>query len=186
MEIEIQSKTSNPLLNRTEIQFIIHHDGEGTPKRELIRGELAEKLKVKKEHIIINDMKSSFGSMNTSGYAKVYTSAEKVKTGEREHLLVRNTLMAPKQKVKKEAKPPMEKPETPAKGEEPKPEEPSDKPPEESSKPMEPTEEKPEEPATQPAPESTKEPTQQEQADEKKTEEPAKPKEEQPSEEKKE
>ena len=45
MEIEIQSKTNNPLLKRTEVHFTIHHDGGKTPKRELIRSELAEKLK---------------------------------------------------------------------------------------------------------------------------------------------
>ena len=77
MEIEIQSKTNNPLLNRTEVHFVIHHKGEGTPKRELIRSELAEKLNVKKENIMVNFMKSSFGSTETLGYARVYKSVEK-------------------------------------------------------------------------------------------------------------
>ena len=74
MEIEIHSKNENPLMKRTEIQFTIHHESEKTPKRELIRGELADQLNAKKEHIFINFMKSSFGSTDTVGYAKIYKS----------------------------------------------------------------------------------------------------------------
>ncbi len=42
MEIEIQSKNDNLFLARTEVRFIIRHEGEGTPKRELVRSELAK------------------------------------------------------------------------------------------------------------------------------------------------
>ena len=71
MEIEIQSKTDNPLLGRTEVRFVILHEGEGTPKRELVRSELAEKLNAKKETIMVDHMQSSFGSRKTIGYAKI-------------------------------------------------------------------------------------------------------------------
>ena len=130
MEIEIQSKTNNPLLNRTEVHFIIHHEGESTPKRELIRGELAEKLNVKKENIMINYMKSSFGTTDTLGYAKVYKSLKEVKAGEREYILIRNNVLV---KEKKSAK-------------------------EEKKKPVEPPEEKPEEGEKKPAEEATVKP----------------------------
>jgi small subunit ribosomal protein S24e len=82
MEIEIQSKTDNLLLGRTEVRFVIHHEGEGTPKRELVRSELAEKLNAKKETIMVNDMHSSFGTRKTIGYAKIYKSIEDAKKGE--------------------------------------------------------------------------------------------------------
>jgi small subunit ribosomal protein S24e len=110
MEIEIQSKSNNPLLNRTEVHFIIHHEGENTPKRELIRGELAEKLNVKKENIMINFMKSSFGTTDTSGYAKVYKSLKEVKAGERDYILKRNNVLVKEKKAVKEEekKPPVE------------------------------------------------------------------------------
>ena len=39
MEIEINSKRNNPLLNRTEVYFTVKHSGEGTPNREIIRSE---------------------------------------------------------------------------------------------------------------------------------------------------
>jgi len=106
MEIEIDSKRNNPLLNRTEIYFTIKHEGESTPNRELIRSELAEKLNVKKENIIVNTVDSSFGRQEISGYAKVYSSISKVKDIESEHILKRNKLIEGEKKpVKKEGAP---------------------------------------------------------------------------------
>ncbi len=102
MEIEIESKKNNPLLNRTEVYFVIRHTGESTPRREVIRGELAGKLGVGKENIIIDHMTSDFGIQKTKGYAKVYSSAEKTKAEERNHLLKRNNLPMKKAEKKKE------------------------------------------------------------------------------------
>lgn len=102
MEIEIQSKVDNLLLGRTEIRFMILHEGEGTPKRELVRSELAEKLNAKKESIMIDAMHSSFGSRKTIGYAKIYKSIEDAKAGEADFILKRNGL-GTKKKAKKEA-----------------------------------------------------------------------------------
>jgi small subunit ribosomal protein S24e len=102
MEIEIQSKTNNPLLGRTEIYFKITHEGEGTPKRELVRSELAEKLNVNKENIMINYMRSEFGAMETLGYARIYKSLEEALSREKEHILKRNKAIKekePKEKI---------------------------------------------------------------------------------------
>jgi len=102
MEIEIQSKNDNLLLGRTEIRFVILHEGEGTPKRELVRSELAEKLNAKKETVMVNRMHSFFGSRKTVGYAKIYKSIEDAKKGEADPILKRNGL-GTKKKPKKEA-----------------------------------------------------------------------------------
>lgn len=103
MEIEIDSKKNNPLLKRTEVYFTVKHAGEGTPNREIIRSELADKLNSKKENVIINIIKPGFGIQETTGYAKVYSSFEDLKGLEREHILKRNKLGETK-KDKKEAK----------------------------------------------------------------------------------
>jgi small subunit ribosomal protein S24e len=103
MEIEIQSKNDNLLLGRTEVRFMIRHEGEGTPKRELVRTELAEKLSVKKETVMIDMMRSSFGERKTVGYAKIYKSIEDAKAGEADPILKRNGL-GTKKKPKKDAK----------------------------------------------------------------------------------
>ncbi|MBN1281090.1 MAG: 30S ribosomal protein S24e [Candidatus Thermoplasmatota archaeon] len=103
MEIEIQSKTDNLLLGRIEVRFVIRHEGEGTPKRELVRTELAEKLNAKKENIMVSFMHSHFGARTTVGYAKIYGSVEAAKAGEVDYVLKRNGL-GTKKKAKKEAK----------------------------------------------------------------------------------
>ena len=102
MEIEIRSQRNNSLLQRTEIHFVIHHDGEGTPRRELVRSELADQLKTKKDHIIIDHMKSGFGIHQTIGYAKMYSSVEKAKQGEEKHLIKRHTPGSKEEKKPKE------------------------------------------------------------------------------------
>lgn len=113
MEIEIQSKIDNLLLGRTEIRFMVLHEGEGTPKRELIRSELAEKLNVKKETIMVDSMHSSFGCRKTLGYAKVYNSIEDAKAGEADYILKRNGLGTKKKRKKEATKEGEEKKEAP-------------------------------------------------------------------------
>jgi len=103
MEIEIDSKKNNPLLKRTEVYFTIKHAGEGTPNREIIRSELADKLNSKKENVVVNIIKTGFGIQETTGYVKVYSSLESSKGIEREHILKRNKLGETK-KDKKEVK----------------------------------------------------------------------------------
>ena len=93
MEIVIDSKRNNPLLNRTEIYFTVKHEGEGTPNREIIRSELAEKINVNKEKVIINTVQSSFGTQEISCYAKIYPSLNQSKDIERNHILKRNKLI---------------------------------------------------------------------------------------------
>jgi len=105
MEIEIESKRNNPLLNRTEVYFIVKHPGEGTPNREIIRSELAEKLNVKKENIIVNTVQTGFGTQKISGYAKVYSSLQKTKELEQDYILARNKLIEVGKKEKKGAAP---------------------------------------------------------------------------------
>jgi ribosomal protein S24E len=123
MDIEIQTKTKNPLLNRTDVHFIIVHTGEQTPKRELVRNELAEKLKVKKDQIIIDNMQSHFGLSHTQGYAKVYKNTKEAQSFERNHILKRNHAAPPQDKAKEE-KPAEETPPKPKKPEETPPSEP--------------------------------------------------------------
>ena len=131
MEVEIDSKKNNPLLNRTEVHFSIQHEGEKTPNRELIRNELAEKLNAKKENIIINYIQSSTGIQKSIGYAKVYSSVKNAEEMERKYILKRNKISGKKEKKEEEKKPE----DKPARVEEPPKEEKSSKePPKEEKK----------------------------------------------------
>lgn len=153
MEIEIESKKNNPLMNRTEVFFTVKHKGEKTPNREIIRSELADKLNTKKENIIVNSINSSFGTQETTGYAKVYSSLQKAKDLERDYILKRNKIGVTEKKKeekdgeKKEEKPIEEKTEE-------APSEPSKEEPE--TKPETPSEEKQDEKTGEPAEEPPK------------------------------
>jgi len=120
--MKIDSKRNNPLLNRTEVHFTIQHQGEKTPNREIIRSELAEKLNVKKENIIINDIQSSSGIQKSIGYVKIYSSVKIAEEMERKHILKRNKIGGKKEKKGGEktetAEEPTKEEEKPAEGKE--------------------------------------------------------------------
>lgn len=104
MDIEITEKKNNPLFNRTEVHFTINHEGEGTPNREIIRSEIADKLNVKKENIIINNITSSFGIQKSRGYAKIYSSPKNIENLERKYILNRNKSAQKEKKKEDESK----------------------------------------------------------------------------------
>ena len=103
MELEIQEKHENTLLSRIEVHFVLHHPNSPTPKRENVREELSKTMKVPKERVVVDHMKSSFGVHDTKGYAKIYPSKEEAMKVERDYLLKRNKLE--EKPAKKEEKP---------------------------------------------------------------------------------
>ena len=107
VNLEIVQKKENALLKRTEVTFRVTHPKEKTPQRGAVRDKLAASVTGKKEGIVIDYMRSRFGSATTVGYAKVYESAEAAKKMEPLHVLVRNGLA---EKKKKEAAAPAAKP----------------------------------------------------------------------------
>jgi small subunit ribosomal protein S24e len=123
MKIEIEEKQKNPLLNRTEVHFAIMHENEPTPSKETIKEELAKELKEKKENIVIDYIKSCFGSQKSVGYAKIYKSIEDAKRIEPKYILRRNLLI---EAPKKEEKAPAEEKKVEEVKEEPKEEKPAE------------------------------------------------------------
>ena len=124
MELDIKNKRENPLLNRIEVQFIVSHPNSPTPKRDHVRDELSKAMKVPKDRVIVDNMKSSFGVHDTKGYAKIYPSKEIAMEIERDYLIKRNKLEAKPEKkeplTSKETKAEEEKPaEAPAEPEKP-------------------------------------------------------------------
>lgn len=118
MDLEIVSKDENQLLERTEVRFKATHVDESTPQRDAVREKLASLLKVPKERVIVDSMRSEFGKMETIGYAKVYKTKEAAGKYEREHILIRNKLKEKAAPVKKGAPAAEGKPPTEAKAEE--------------------------------------------------------------------
>lgn len=106
-ELEVLEKKENPLLKRTEIRFKLTHAGEKTPQRGAIRDKLAATVG-KKGAVVVDYMRSRYGSATTFGYAKIYASDDEARKSERDYLLKRNGLYVEKKKgepKKKEEKP---------------------------------------------------------------------------------
>ena len=107
MELEITENNDNPLLNRQEVQIVIKHESDATPKRNQVIKNLSEQLKAKKELIIIDHLKNKYGKTETEGYAKVYSNKETMNLVETKPSLDRhkNIDSKPKKEKKAEAAP---------------------------------------------------------------------------------
>ncbi|MFH0816720.1 MAG: 30S ribosomal protein S24e [Methanobacteriota archaeon] len=97
MEIAIDGKRENLLLNRVEVDFTVAHVAEPTPKRDQVREELAKLLKVTKDRVVVDHMESSFGKGESAGYAKIYKSKDEAVRLECDYVLVRNGLAQKKE-----------------------------------------------------------------------------------------
>jgi small subunit ribosomal protein S24e len=106
MDIKVLEEKKNPLLQRREVKFSVSHN-LGTPSRDDIKAKIAAYLNSKPELVIIDNMKSEFGKRETKGYAKIYETAERLKSVETEHIVQRNEK---KKEAKKEGEAPKEAP----------------------------------------------------------------------------
>lgn len=91
-DLEIVQKRENVLLKRTEVTFRLTHSKEKTPQRDAVRDKLAAQVGGKKEGVIVDWLRSRFGSPVTMGYAKIYESADAAKKLEPPFLLIRHGL----------------------------------------------------------------------------------------------
>ncbi len=96
MKIEIVEQRENPLQKRVEVRFNIDHNGESTPGRNAVAEEIAKMTKSKRNCVVVDNIESLFGRGVSVGYAKVYDSLEAALEFDREYLLKRNGIEAPK------------------------------------------------------------------------------------------
>jgi len=116
METELLSRRENPFFERIEVEFRTTHASEPTPTRDALREEIAKIAKAKKDLVIIDRMDSDFGRPETTGYAKIYKSKDKILSVERKHILIRNGLLKPeKEAAKKKPEPKKDAPAEPKK-----------------------------------------------------------------------
>ena len=108
MELEITENNSNPLLDRQEVQIVIKHDSDATPKRNQVIKNLSEQLKAKKELIIIEHLKNKYGKTETQGYAKVYANKDAMNLIETKPSLDRHKDVGETPKKEKKAETPPE------------------------------------------------------------------------------
>ncbi len=115
METELLSRRENPLFERIEVEFRTRHASEPTPTRDALREEIAKIAKAKKDLVIIDSMNSDFGRPETTGYAKIYKSKDKILSVERKHILIRNGLLKPEKEPAKKKPEPRKAPAEPKK-----------------------------------------------------------------------
>ncbi len=96
MKMEINEQKQNPLYKRVEVYFTIDHNGECTPGRNAVAEEVAKQTKSKRDCVVVTTIESVYGTGKSKGYAKVYDSKEAALELEREYLLKRNGIEAPK------------------------------------------------------------------------------------------
>ncbi|MGC9516928.1 MAG: 30S ribosomal protein S24e [Methanomicrobiales archaeon] len=90
MEIDIKDQKENALLNRTEISFDCIYQGEATPKVLDVKNKLVAMLNAKKELLVVDQLKPSFGEGRADGYAKLYDSEESLADIETKHVIEKN------------------------------------------------------------------------------------------------
>lgn len=103
MDIKVLEEKKNPLLYRREVKFSVSHN-LGTPSRDEIKAKIAAYLNSTPELVIIDHMNSEFGKRETKGYAKIYETAERMKSTETEHIVQRNAKKEPKKEGEEEKK----------------------------------------------------------------------------------
>lgn len=91
MEIIINSKRENPLLEREEIIFTVNHDLKGTPSREEIRNKLAALLNVDIQKLFIEKIETDYGSTKSKGIANIYKSQERALLLEPKYIVKRHS-----------------------------------------------------------------------------------------------
>ncbi len=89
MELKVIERKENPLLQRTEVRFVVRHPHGPTPSRMEVRARLASELGVGEELIVIQKMASLYGQQVASGIAHVYRSVEELHKLEPRYLLER-------------------------------------------------------------------------------------------------
>lgn len=102
MEININEKIDNPLLNRTEIRFECTYQGDATPKVLDVKNRLVATLNVDKNLLVVHNLKPSYGEGKANGYAKLYDSEESLAKIEREHVVVKNKEVVKEEKEEAE------------------------------------------------------------------------------------
>ena len=102
MEITINEKIDNPLLNRTEIRFECTYQGDATPKVLDVKNRLVATLNVDKNLLVVHKLKPSYGEGKANGYAKLYDSDENLAKIEREHVVLKNKEVVKEEKEEAE------------------------------------------------------------------------------------
>lgn len=97
MSIEIKKQTKVPLLNRERVTGNVYFE-ETTPSRMDIKKELAKKVNVAENTVVVRHIYGKYGMRKAKVIAHIYDNAETMKKFEPHTLLVKNGLAEPREK----------------------------------------------------------------------------------------
>lgn len=87
MKIEkVEKDWHNKLLNRRELELVFLYESS-TPKREEVKKFISEHFDVPIERVIVEEIRSFFGSRKARIHAHIYDDVEYAKKFERKHVL---------------------------------------------------------------------------------------------------
>jgi ribosomal protein S24E len=89
MNIQITKDEKKPLLKRRELTGKIGYEAK-TPARLEVRKELAKKLNVKEELVVVKRIKPDYGSQSAKLEADIYDDEKTLKDVEQNYMLVRH------------------------------------------------------------------------------------------------
>ena len=97
MELKILEKKENKLLHRMEIKFRIIHEKSKTPTREDVKNLIAANMNADKKCVILQYVRTPFGSNESEGYVKIYENVDHALKIEPDYVLLRNKLIEKKE-----------------------------------------------------------------------------------------
>lgn len=92
MEIQILEEKDNPLLARKEIQLRIIQDA-GSPKIADLRKKIAAQLSLDESLFVVQHVCAEYGMNESRCLLKAYSSEERLKAVEADHVLRKNGLL---------------------------------------------------------------------------------------------
>jgi small subunit ribosomal protein S24e len=89
MDVEIISRKENKILNRQEVGFLVKGAG-ATPSRKELREKIAALLNADEKTIIVDVLKTSYGSTELKGIARIYKNKKDLERLELSYVIARN------------------------------------------------------------------------------------------------
>jgi small subunit ribosomal protein S24e len=99
MNISIETQNDNTLLKRKEVSASVLFEGITTPSRKELQKLIAKETKAKPEMVIIQQIKTLFGTTKAKITAHVYDDQETLKLLERKNLLEKHEGYEPEEKT---------------------------------------------------------------------------------------
>lgn len=90
-QLKVIKSTSNPLLNRKELQLEITHTNQSSPDKKTVTSELSSNYSIAAQQIYVYDMCTKQGLHKTMASASLYNTFEDLKKIERAFVVTRIT-----------------------------------------------------------------------------------------------